>query len=132
MIEVVRAISWQAPLRQIILDISPVFVILFVIAGAIYALWALRQEIDAIPIAVLACGALAVFSYAEWWVTFVNATRVNVPIFFLTGVLWARRKDIVGRCLLVLAALFLAAMTVRIVTGATGDYTLISSGRPVP
>ena len=125
MIDMLRAVPWQASPGRIAISLSPVVVIAFVLMSGVYAARSLRRCVDAIPIAILACTALAICSYAEWWVTFVNATRVNVPIFLLTGLLFARKKDIIGAFLIMLSTAVSLAMLLRIVTRAWGPYHLI-------
>ena len=104
---------------------SIVLVAVFVLAAAVYALISLRKGVSPLAIGMLACAALVICAYDEWWNTFVNAARVNVPIFFLTGLFAARRKDRFGRLLLVLTAVILLAMIARILTDAAAPYRLI-------
>ena len=126
MVRMLGGIAWDAPAGQLAMSITPVMIMVFVIASGVYAAAALRRRCDGVPMAILACAALAVFSYEEWWVTLVNAARVNVPIFFLTGVLFARKKDIIGALLVILSMAVWLAMLARIVIRAAGPYHLVS------
>lgn len=126
MIHMLRQIPSDATAGRLAMSLTPVLVVGFVIVSGAYAASALRRNRDGVPVAILVCAALAVFSYGEWWVTFVNAARVNVPIFFLTGLLFARKKDIVGALLMMLSMAVSLAMLARIVARASGSYHLIS------
>ena len=119
LIDAFRSADWGTATLAIAL------VAIFVLVAAVYAILSLRRGADPLAIGMLACAALVICAYNEWWNTFVNAARVNVPIFFLAGLLCARRKDRFGRALLVLAAVILLAMVARIVTDADAPYRLI-------
>jgi len=126
MIRMLGGIAWEESAGRLAISLTPVVIMVCVIASGAYAVSALRRRRDGVPIAILACAALAVFSYEEWWVTFVNAARVNAPIFFLTGVLFVRKKDMIGALLVILSMAVWLAMLARIVVRAAGPYHLIS------
>ena len=125
LIDVFRSLAWGASVGHMVSAFSIVLVAVFVLAAAVYALISLRKGVSPLAIGMLACAALVICAYDEWWNTFVNAARVNVPIFFLTGLFAARRKDRFGRLLLVLTAVILLAMIARILTDAAAPYRLI-------